>query len=150
MNAPAVEPAASGEPPPSRRPAASRAGRIGLPALSIVCFAYLYVRLNGAAAREGLSLVEYMARVFAGVEWVSWIVLMMAYSGFYFLIDTLVMTRALNWFVTRSGTATSCRFGRVPTSSRSSTNRSARSDGLLPPPAPSGAGVGSGIRDAVS
>ena len=100
MNAPAVEPAASGERPPSRRPAASRAGRIGFLALSIVCFAYLYVRLNGAAAREGLSLVEYMARVFAGVEWVSWIALMMAYSGFYFLIDTLVMTRALNWFVT--------------------------------------------------
>ncbi len=100
MNAPDAEPAASGEAPTSGRPATSRAGRVAFLALSIACFAYLYVRLNGAAAREGLSLADYMTQVFAGVEWVSWIVLMMAYSGLYFLIDTLVVTRALTWFVT--------------------------------------------------
>ena len=99
MNAPAVEPAASGEPPPPARPATSSGGRVAFLALSIGCFGYLYVRLNGAAAREGLSLVDYMTRVFAGVEWTSWIGLMVAYSGFYFLIDTLVVSRALNWFV---------------------------------------------------
>ena len=63
------------------------------------CFAYLYSRLNGAAVREGLSLVEYMTQVFANVQWLRWLVLMMLYSGFYFTIDTLVVTRALNWFV---------------------------------------------------
>ena len=100
MNTPVGEPPDSAAPPPSGRPGASRAGRAAFLALSIACFAYLYVRLNGAAAREGLSLADYMTRVFSGVDWVSWIVLMMAYSGFYFLIDTLVVTRALNWFVT--------------------------------------------------
>ena len=85
--------------PPPTRPASSRAGRAVFLALSIACFAYLYVRLNGAAAREGLSLADYMAGVFANVEWLAWAGLMMAYSGFYFLIDTLVVTRALNWFV---------------------------------------------------
>jgi hypothetical protein len=37
--------------------------------------------------------------VFANVRWVPWLLLMMAYSCFYFTIDTLVVTRALNWFV---------------------------------------------------
>src|SRR5690606_9496124 len=31
--------------------------------------------------------------------WLPWLLLMMAYSTFYFLIDTLVVSRALNWFV---------------------------------------------------
>ena len=100
MSAPAAAPAASTESPPPGRPTGGRAGRAAFLLLSLACFAYLYVRLNGAAAREGLTLVDYMTRVFSGVDWVSWIVLMMAYSGFYFLIDTLVVTRALNWFVT--------------------------------------------------
>jgi hypothetical protein len=81
--------------PPKRGPA----GRLGFVALSLACFAYLYYRLNGAAAREGLSLVDYMVQVFGTVQWVPWIGLMMAYSGFYFLIDTLVVTRALTWFI---------------------------------------------------
>ena len=75
------------------------AGRIVFLALSVACFGYLYYRLNGAAAREGLSLVAYMVRVFGSVQWVPWIGLMVAYSGFYFLIDTLVATRALTWFI---------------------------------------------------
>ncbi|HJN43518.1 MAG TPA: hypothetical protein QF572_04985 [Vicinamibacterales bacterium] len=75
-------------------------GRIVFAAISLACFAYLYYRLNGAAAREGLSLIDYMVGVFADVQWVSWILLMIAYSGFYFVIDTLVTTRALNWFIT--------------------------------------------------
>ncbi len=90
---------AAAAPPPPTGPAFSRTGRAVFVALSIACFAYLYVRLNGAAAREGLSLADYMAGIFANVEWVAWAGLMMAYSGFYFLIDTLVVTRALNWFV---------------------------------------------------
>ena len=90
---------ASGDSAPTAPPSRGLAGRLGFLALSIACFAYLYFRLNGAAAREGLSLVDYMAGVFANVEWVPWISLMVAYSGLYFLIDTLVVTRALNWFI---------------------------------------------------
>ena len=40
-----------------------------------------------------------MTQVFAHVRWLPWLGLMVVYSGFYFLIDTLVVTRALNWFV---------------------------------------------------
>lgn len=74
-------------------------GRIVFLAITAACFAYLYYRLNGAAAREGLPLMEYMSQVFANVAWVPWLGLMIGYSLFYFLIDTLVVTRALNWFL---------------------------------------------------
>ena len=84
---------------PAAPPGRGLAGRLGFLALSIACFAYLYFRLNGAATREELSLVDYMTGVFANVEWLSWIALMMAYSGLYFAIDTLVVSRALNWFI---------------------------------------------------
>ena len=75
------------------------AGRVVFLLLTAGCFVYLYYRLNGAAAREGLGLVEYMSQVFSNVSWGSWLALMMGYSLFYFLIDTLVVTRALNWFI---------------------------------------------------
>ena len=45
----------------------SAAGRILFLGLTAVCFAYLYYRLNGAAVREGLSLIAYMTQVFANV-----------------------------------------------------------------------------------
>ena len=63
------------------------------------CFAYLYYRLNGAAIREGLSLMSYMLQVFSAVNWVPWLLMMTAYCLFYFSIDTLIITRALNWFI---------------------------------------------------
>jgi hypothetical protein len=74
-------------------------GRIVFAVLTVLCFAYLYYRLNGAALREGLSLLDYMAQVFATVNWVPWLFLMVGYSIFYFCIDTLVVTKALNWFI---------------------------------------------------
>jgi len=82
--------------PPRRK---SMLGRVVFLIITALCFAYLYFRLNGAAAREGLTLVTYMSQVFATVAWLPWLGLMMAYSLFYFLIDTLVVTRALNWFL---------------------------------------------------
>ena len=74
-------------------------GRVLFLIITALCFAYLYYRLNGAAAREGLSLVAYMTQVFATVDWIPWLALMVCYSLFYFAIDTLVVTKALNWFV---------------------------------------------------
>ena len=73
--------------------------RFVLPGITVLCFVYLYDRLNGAAVREGLSLADYMGQVFADVAWLPWLLLMMVYSCLYLLIDTLVLTRALNWFV---------------------------------------------------
>jgi hypothetical protein len=74
-------------------------GRLIFLAITAACFAFLYNRLNGAAAREGLGLVDYMQQVFANVRWLPWLLLMVVYSGFYFTIDTLVVTRALSWFI---------------------------------------------------
>ncbi len=78
---------------------ASPIGRIVFLILTAACFGYLYFRLNGAAAREGMSLVEYMTQVFSTVDWVPWLGLMVCYSLFYFFIDTLVVTKAMNWFI---------------------------------------------------
>ena len=55
--------------------------------------------MNGAALREGLSLIEYMLVVFSAVNWIPWILMMTAYCLLYFSIDTLIITRALNWFI---------------------------------------------------
>jgi len=78
---------------------ASPIGRIIFLVLTAACFGYLYFRLNGAAAREGMNLVAYMTQVFSTVDWVPWLGLMVCYSLFYFFIDTLVVTKALNWFI---------------------------------------------------
>ena len=75
-------------------------GRVIFLLITALCFAYLYYRLNGAAARESLGLAEYMSQVFSTVNWIPWLFLMVCYSLFYFAIDTLVVTRALNWFIT--------------------------------------------------
>jgi hypothetical protein len=84
-------------PTPNR--ASNTLGRLVFLVITAACFTYLYYRLNGAAAREGLPLLGYMTRVFANVRWLPWLLLMMVYSCFYLTIDTLVVTRALNWFI---------------------------------------------------
>ena len=84
-------------PPAPRKP--SLLQRLVFFGITLGCFFYLYYRLNGAAIREGLSLVDYMSQVFSDVAWLPWLLLMMVYSGVYFAIDTLVVTRALNWFI---------------------------------------------------
>lgn len=87
------------EPELAQPPAPHKLGRIVFLVITVLCFGYLYYRLNGAALREGLSLPAYMAQVFATVNWVPWLALMVAYSVFYLLIDTLVVSRALSWFI---------------------------------------------------
>jgi hypothetical protein len=74
-------------------------GRLVFLAITVACFTFLYYRLNGAAARDGLTFVDYMRQVFANVRWLPWLLLMVVYSGFYFTIDTLVVTQALSWFI---------------------------------------------------
>jgi hypothetical protein len=69
--------------------------------ITAICFAYLYTKLEGAAAREGMTLVAYLGGVFGRVNWLTWLMLMIPYSGFFFLIDSLVVWRVINWFNTR-------------------------------------------------
>ena len=63
-------------------------GRIIFVAITLACFAYLYFRISGAASREDLTVLAYMANVFAQVDWVTWMAIMVCYSLFYFLIDS--------------------------------------------------------------
>jgi len=82
----------------------SRAGRLLrlLPWLiTIACFAYLYTRIEAAATRQGQTLLPYLASVFQNVSWGQWLLLMVPYSVFFFVIDSLVVWRVINWFNTR-------------------------------------------------
>ncbi|MBM3778154.1 MAG: hypothetical protein FJW23_07925 [Acidimicrobiia bacterium] len=85
--------------PPAKRGGSQTLGRLVFLAIAIGCFLFLYFRLNGAAQREGMSLAGYMTQVFTTVQWAPWLALMMAYSLAYFVIDTLVITQALTWFI---------------------------------------------------
>lgn len=72
-------------------------------AIAAVCFAILYTRLKGAAAAQGTGLIEYLAAIFEHVSWSRWLALMVPYCVFYFLVDTLVLWRVINWFNARIG-----------------------------------------------
>jgi hypothetical protein len=69
--------------------------------IAAACFAYLYWRLSAAAAREGTALVPYMTEVFGSVSWDRWLALMIPYSIFFFLVDSLVVWRVVGWFNAR-------------------------------------------------
>ena len=69
--------------------------------ITLACFAYLYQRLEAAAALQGLSTASYLLKSFQNVSWGKWLALMIPYSFFYFLIDSLVTWRVINWFNAR-------------------------------------------------
>jgi hypothetical protein len=69
--------------------------------ITIACFAYLYMRMTGPAAAQGLSVPAYLGRTFADVSWGTWLALMAPYSFLFFLVDSGVVWRVINWFNTR-------------------------------------------------
>ncbi len=69
--------------------------------IAALCFGYLYWRIDAAAAREGQSAIGYLAGVFASVSWGRWLALMVPYSIFFFLVDSLILWRVVNWFNAR-------------------------------------------------
>lgn len=98
-------PEVRGEHPVSDAPeAGARRRRPGLVAqlvpwaIALACFGYLYFKVQGVANAEELSVVRYLARTFRGVDWNRWILLMVPYSACFFLIDSLVAWRVINWF----------------------------------------------------
>ncbi len=99
--------AAIPEPPPpgTRAPGGPRKGsawqKLLAWAITLACFAYLYSKISGAAARAGMGLVAYLAGIFAEVGWGEWLALMIPYSLFFFLIDTTVVWAVVNWFNTK-------------------------------------------------
>ena len=78
-----------------------RAWQQALPWLiTLVCFVVLYRRVNAAAARQGAELAPYLGAIFARVSWSKWLMLMIPYSAFFFLVDSLVVWRVVSWFNT--------------------------------------------------
>ncbi len=78
---------------------AARVARQVLPWLiTAACFWFLYRRLDAAAARAGTDVLPYLAGIFASVAWTRWLLLMVAYSCLFFLVDSLVLWRVVSWF----------------------------------------------------
>jgi hypothetical protein len=69
--------------------------------VTLACFAFLYTRVDGAARRQGSSAIPFLLAVFEKVEWGSWLLLMIPYSTFFFLVDSAVVWRVVNWFNAR-------------------------------------------------
>ena len=69
--------------------------------ITIGCFAFLYTRIDAAARREGSSAIPFLLAVFEKVDWWSWLALMVPYSLLFFLIDSAVVWRVVNWFNAR-------------------------------------------------
>jgi hypothetical protein len=69
--------------------------------VTFVCFTYLYFQIDRQAGRQGQSALGLLAHVFANVDWLRWLALMVPYSALFFLIDSLVVWRVVSWFNTR-------------------------------------------------
>jgi hypothetical protein len=65
------------------------------------CFAYLYGRLDQAAAAQGQRLLPYLATIFADIAWSRWLMLMIPYCTLFLLVDSLVVWRVISWFNAR-------------------------------------------------
>ncbi len=96
-NAPSADESAAGT-PGRRKPALWQ--RLLPWLITVVCFGYLYTRIDRAAGPE-TSVPAYLARVFAEVDWGLWLLLMVPYSALFMLIDTAVLWRVVNWFNAR-------------------------------------------------
>jgi len=76
----------------------SRALRVVPWLLAAGCFYLAFSKVAGAAAREGIGTGVYLARFFGEASWVVWLGIMIPYSFFFFLVDTLAVSRAIRWF----------------------------------------------------
>jgi hypothetical protein len=66
--------------------------------ITLACFTYLYFQVDRQAAREGQTAAAFLISVFKDVSWTKWLALMIPYSVFFFLVDSLVVWRIINWF----------------------------------------------------
>ena len=58
--------------------------------ITLACFAFLYTRISGPAAAQGMSVLGYLGNVFANVDWIAWLSLMIPYS-IAFLLGWIVL-----------------------------------------------------------
>ena len=67
-------------------------------ALTIFCFYLVFSRTEATAAREGMTVAEYLVRFFADADWTLWLMVMIPYSLFFFSVDSHASWRAIRWF----------------------------------------------------
>jgi hypothetical protein len=77
------------------------AARLGPWLITAGCFAYLYGRLDAAAARHGQGLLPYLAASFEHVAWSRWLLLMVPYCAVFVLVDSVVVWRVVGFFNAR-------------------------------------------------
>lgn len=100
-----IDPATAPDDPAQANPAAKKGG-IGsfllkqiLPwVITVGCFVFLYTRIAGPAEAAGMTVPGYLANVFADVNWLAWLGLMIPYSLFFFALDSLIVWRVITWF----------------------------------------------------
>ncbi len=68
--------------------------------ISFGCFYLIYTRVEGAAYRDGLTPAEYLVNFFAEADWISWLLIMIPYSVFFFVVDSHATWRLIRWFNT--------------------------------------------------
>jgi len=84
--------------PPSPRSRRSYLFRAATWLITLGCFYLVWSRTEVAAARDGLTVIGYLARFFGEANWLAWLAVMMPYSVFFFLIDAHVTWRVVRWF----------------------------------------------------
>lgn len=66
--------------------------------ITFACFALVFRKISFAAARDELTIFEYLSRFFAEADWLVWLAVMVPYSCFFFVIDAHVTWRVVKWF----------------------------------------------------
>ena len=66
--------------------------------VTALCFYLVFARTEATAAREGLTVAEYLLRFFADADWTVWLMVMIPYSLFFFSVDSHASWRAIRWF----------------------------------------------------
>ena len=67
-------------------------------ALAFGCFYLVYGKIEVAAARDGLAVVDYLIAFFGGANWALWLAMMIPYSVFFFLVDAHATWRVIRWY----------------------------------------------------
>jgi hypothetical protein len=83
---------------PESKPAVSWLLKIATWLVTALCFYLVFARTEATAAREGLTVADYLLRFFADADWTVWLMVMIPYSLFFFSIDSHASWRAIRWF----------------------------------------------------
>ena len=73
-------------------------GRLITWVITFGCFYLIYMKVEDAAARDGLTALTYMQNFFENADLLSWLLLMVPYSIFFFLVDAHATWRLIRWF----------------------------------------------------